>query len=110
MLGHPRDVDSAWVVPLVADAQRVPPDGRLRVHRTSDGGRTWTPNEGGLPDGCWVTPLRDAACLDDLDPVGVYVGTRAGAVYASADEGRTFTTVAENLPDVLCVRAAVLAG
>jgi photosystem II stability/assembly factor-like uncharacterized protein len=107
-LGHPRDADRAWVVPLTADMERVPPQGRLRVHRTEDGGSTWTANESGLPDDCWVTPLRDAACVDDLDPVGLYLGTRAGSVYASADEGRTFTTVAENLPDVLCVRAAVV--
>src|SRR4051794_28476664 len=107
-LGHPRDPATAWFVPLVADAQRVPPEGRLRVHRTTDGGASWTANESGLPDDCWVTPLRDAACVDDLDPVGVYLGTRAGTVYASADEGRTFTTVAENLPDVLSVRAAAL--
>ncbi|GAB3595298.1 exo-alpha-sialidase [Angustibacter peucedani] len=108
VLGHPRDRDTAWVVPLVADAERVPPQGQLRVHRTTDGGSTWVVSESGLPDGCWVTPLRDAACVDDLDPVGVYLGTRAGSVYASADEGRTFTTVAENLPDVLSVRAAAL--
>src|SRR4029077_19471882 len=93
-LGHPRDPDSAWVVPLVADAQRVPPQGKLRVLRTADGGRSWRPSASGLPDDCWVTPLRDAACVDDLDPVGVYLGTRAGSVYASADEGRTFSTIA----------------
>jgi photosystem II stability/assembly factor-like uncharacterized protein len=104
-LAHPRDRDSAWVVPLVADAQRVPPQGRLRVHRTTDAGASWAASEGGLPDGCWVSVLRDAGCVDTLDPVGVYVGTRAGSVYASGDEGRSFVTVAENLPDVLCVRA-----
>jgi hypothetical protein len=40
----------------------------------------------------------------------VYFGTRGGAVYASADEGATFTEVAGHLPDVLCVRAAVVAA
>jgi hypothetical protein len=55
-----------------------------------------------------VTTLRDAACVDDLDPVGVYFGTRSGTVWASADEGDTFTVVAEQLPDVMCVRAAVV--
>ena len=29
---------------------------------------------------------------------------------ASADEGETFTEVASHLPDVLCVRAAVVVG
>ena len=52
--------------------------------------------------------LRDAAAVDGGDPVGVYVGTRGGEVYASADEGESFSTVASHLPDVLCVRAAVL--
>ena len=52
--------------------------------------------------------MRDAFCADEGDPTGVYVGTRDGSVYASADEGDTFTTVAEHLPDVLVVRAARL--
>jgi hypothetical protein len=38
----------------------------------------------------------------------VYVGTRDGCVYASADEGDTFALVADHLPDVLTVRAARL--
>ena len=80
----------------------------MRVHRSIDGGATWTPNRSGLPDGCWSVVLRDAACVDTLDPVGVYVGTRDGVVYAGADEGATFTTVVAHLPDVLCVRAVVL--
>ena len=52
--------------------------------------------------------LRDAAAVDTADPVGVYFGTRGGEVYGSADEGATFRTVAAHLPDVLCVRAAVI--
>ena len=39
---------------------------------------------------------------------GLYVGTRNGDVFASADEGATFTRILEQLPDVLCVRVAVL--
>ena len=50
--------------------------------------------------------LRDALCVDEGDPTGVYVGTRDGCVYASADEGDTFALVADHLPDVLVVRAA----
>ncbi|MDQ1595091.1 MAG: hypothetical protein QOH40_1647, partial [Arthrobacter pascens] len=48
------------------------------------------------------------AAVDAAEPVGVYFGTRGGAVYASADEGETFAEVASHLPDVLCVRAAVV--
>jgi photosystem II stability/assembly factor-like uncharacterized protein len=98
-----RTPGTAWVVPLVADAQRVPPEGQLRVHRTRDGGRTWTPLGAGLPDGCWVSVLRDAMCTDGGS--GLYLGTRDGCVYASDDEGDHFALVAEHLPDVLVVRA-----
>ncbi|MGY1827553.1 exo-alpha-sialidase [Blastococcus sp. SYSU DS0541] len=99
---------TAWVVPLVADVQRVPPDGRLRVHRTRDAGGSWTEVGAGLPDGSWTAVLRDAFCTDDHETTGVYLGTRDGCVYASADEGETFTLVADHLPDVLVVRAARL--
>jgi len=104
----PRTPGTAWVIPLVADMQRVPPDGRLRVHRTRDAGETWSEFGAGLPDGTWASVLRDAFCADTGDPTGLYLGTRDGCVYASADEGETFTTVAEHLPDVLTVRAALL--
>ena len=109
MVSSPRTPGTAWVVPLVADMERLPPGGRLRVHRTGDGGATWTELAAGLPDASWAAVMRDAACADEGDPTGVYVGTRDGCVYASADEGDTFTLVAAHLPDVLVVRAARLA-
>lgn len=108
MLADPRRGGRIWVVPLVADAQRIPPDGRLAVHRSDDAGQTWQRLDAGLPADEYNAVLRDAACVDTDDPVGVYVGTRGGEVYASADAGESFTQVAGHLPDVLCVRAAVL--
>jgi photosystem II stability/assembly factor-like uncharacterized protein len=108
ILAHPTRSGTAWVVPLVADGQRIPPGGRLRVHRTDDAGEHWQELGDGLPDDCWVSVLRDAACVDAADPVGVYLGTRDGCVYASADEGLTFATVAEHLPDVLSLRVGVV--
>ncbi|WP_299955879.1 sialidase family protein [uncultured Modestobacter sp.] len=108
MLADPRRGGRIWVVPLVADGQRIPPDGRLAVHRSDDAGETWQRLDAGLPVDEYNAVLRDAACVDAGDPVGVYVGTRGGEVYASADAGESFTQVAGHLPDVLCVRAAVL--
>jgi len=52
--------------------------------------------------------LRDAAAADTHERAGIYFGTRNGELYASADEGDSFARVADQLPDVLCVRAAVL--
>ena len=45
----------------------------------------------GLPDHSYTCVLRDAACRSTTaDPVGVYLGTRNGDVFASADEGESF--------------------
>jgi hypothetical protein len=108
MLSHPHRSGTAWVIPLKADGERIPPGGHLAVHRTDDGGATWQASDAGLPRGEYNAVLRDAACVDDDAVAGVYFGTRGGSVYASADEGRTFREVASHLPDVLSVRAAVV--
>lgn len=108
MLTHPRQSGTAWVIPMKADSERIPPDGKLAVHRTDDAGNTWTRLDQGLPTADYNAVLRDAAAVDAADPVGVYFGTRGGDVYASADEGGSFARVAAHLPDVLCVRAAVI--
>ena len=53
----PADPDSAYVIPLVADMDRVTPEGRVRVYETRDAGASWAPRgrrpAGGarLPDG-----------------------------------------------------------
>ncbi len=95
-------------MPLEADERRIPVGGRMRVHRTRDAGATWTEHGPGLPDGSYTVVLRDAACVDADRPTGVYLGTRDGCVYASADEGETYSLVADHLPDVLSVRAALV--
>lgn len=110
-LAHPRRPGVAWVVPLEADSRRVPPKGRLRIHRTDDAGQTWQELGAGLPDGAWTSVLRDAACvLDRGEEVSALlaVGTRDGCVYVSTDDGETMVEVARHLPDVLSVRAAVV--
>ncbi len=111
MLAHPRRGGTIWVVPLVADRERIPPGGRLAVHRSEDGGRSWKQLDSGLPGRCFASVLRDAAgVVDNGDgaPAGLVLGTRDGRVLASADEGDSFTLVADGLPDVLCVRAVAV--
>lgn len=108
VVASPKVAGTAWVVPLVADMQRVPPAGNLRVHRTRDAGESWSEVGAGLPDRSWTSVLRDAFCADDAERTGLYVGTRDGCVYASADEGETFDLVVDHLPDVLVVRAVQL--
>jgi photosystem II stability/assembly factor-like uncharacterized protein len=107
MVTHPRRGGVAYTFPIESDGMRLPPDRRCRVFRTDDAGATWTALSDGLPAGRYYgAVLRDAMCVDDADPAGVYFGTRNGEVFASADEGEHWVSVAEHLPDVLCVRAA----
>ena len=108
MQAHPRRGDSVWVVPITSDREHVPPHGELQVQHTTDAGRTWQVHDSGLPQPSWTCVLRDASGVDSREDTGFYFGTRNGDVYASTDGGASFTRIAEQLPDVLCVRAVDL--
>ncbi|WP_166352290.1 WD40/YVTN/BNR-like repeat-containing protein [Phytoactinopolyspora limicola] len=109
VVAHPHRPDTAWVVPLTADIERVPPDRTLQVWRTDDAGVSWKKATVSTAGTFYASVLRDAFTTDDVpEAAGVYVGTRDGSVYASADEGETWSEVVRHLPDVLCVRAATL--
>lgn len=106
---HPRRSVTAYVLPLEGDFFRCVPEGRCQVWRTTDGGASWEGLGKGLPDhNAYLTVLRDAFCADDLDPHGLYFGTRTGELFGSRDEGESWSLVTEHLPPVLCVKAAVL--
>lgn len=101
----PHDSKRAFVIPLVADVDRVTPEGRVRVYETRNRGKSWTPLEQGLPqDDAYLTILRQAFCTDGENPLGLYFGAESGDVFGSVDGGATWTSVAERLPPVLSVR------
>jgi photosystem II stability/assembly factor-like uncharacterized protein len=111
VVAHPNRAGTAYVFPVVADAFRMPPGGAGRVYRTTDGGESWQPSGVGLPsEGFWSLALRDAFSSDAGDPLGLYLGTRSGEVWASGDEGDTWSLAVAHLPDVLTVRATVLSA
>jgi photosystem II stability/assembly factor-like uncharacterized protein len=106
---HPHRPGTAYVFPLRGDFDRIPADAKCRVYRTTDAGESWEELSDGLPDEpTYFSVLRDAMCADDGDPAGLYVGTRTGEVFASADEGETWSSIARHLPDVLCLRASTI--
>jgi hypothetical protein len=43
-----------------------------------------------------------------MEPAGVYFGTTSGSVFASADEGDSWTCIAEHLPSVSSVETLVV--
>jgi photosystem II stability/assembly factor-like uncharacterized protein len=103
----PADPDSAYVIPLQADTDRVTPDGRVRVYETRDAGRTWTPRGDGLPQSdAYLTVLRHG-----FDRVGegpaleLYFGATSGELFGSPDAGATWSTAADRLPPVYSVSA-----
>jgi len=106
---HPTDADSAWIVPLESDQFRCTPEGKLRVYRTQDAGKSWKAAADGLPQkDAFETVLRDAMAVDTLDKTGVYFGTRSGKLFASADEGESWMTLADGLPPIVAVKTAIV--
>lgn len=107
---HPRDPETLYLVPLNGDIQgRYVPEAKAAVWRTRDGGRNWTDLRDGLPQqDVYFGVLRQAMATDSLEPAGVYFGTGSGALYGSADEGDSWTRIAEHLPAVLSVETLVL--
>jgi photosystem II stability/assembly factor-like uncharacterized protein len=104
----PADPDSAYVIPLVADTDRVTPEGRLAVYETRDAGATWTPRGEGLPqEHAYLTILREAFDWAGEGPsLELYFGATSGAVFGSGDAGASWFGAATHLPPVLSVAAA----
>ncbi len=90
-----------FVVPLLADNNRVVPDGALKVWRSRDRGRTWRALTKGLPQKeHFVGVLRDAMCADPLTPAGVYLGTTGGELFYSRDDGDSWTKLPASFPRI----------
>jgi photosystem II stability/assembly factor-like uncharacterized protein len=105
----PADPDSAYVIPLVADDDRVTPDGRVRVYETRDAGGTWTARGDGLPQqDAYLTILRHAFdWAGEGSALELYFGATSGEVFGSADAGASWFSAASRLPPVYSVRAAL---
>ena len=105
----PADPDSAYVIPLEADVDRVTPGGRVRVYETRDAGATWTARGDG--------PARRGRLPDDPAPgVRPRAARATGSSCTSARRratcsarrtpARRWFAAAEHLPPVYSVRAS----
>ena len=103
----PADPDSAYVIPLTADTDRVTAGGRVRVYETRDAGASWTARSEGLPQDAYLTVLRLALCTCSQGPrLELYFGATSGDVFGSADAGASWSAVADHLPPVNSLSAS----
>ena len=114
---HSREPDTYYVVPedkVMEDGEiggnvRYVTDARFRVYRTRNGGRDWEALTNGLPqDRAYLHVMREGMATDTLDPCGIYVGTTAGQVFYSRDDGDSWQLLVENLPPINSVEVAVV--
>ena len=105
---HPHDRDTFYVIPLDPGHGRCMPDGKAAVWRTRDAGSSWERLDKGLPQqDAHLGVLREGMAIDGLDSPGLYFGTSTGQVFASADEGETWSEIASYLPAISSVEVAV---
>jgi photosystem II stability/assembly factor-like uncharacterized protein len=101
---HPKDPDTAWFVPGVADQQRVPVGGAFAVNRTRDGGRTFDTLRNGLPQShCYDLAYRHGLAVAG-DGRSLLLGTTTGNLWSSSDAGDHWVGVSQHLPPIHAVR------
>jgi photosystem II stability/assembly factor-like uncharacterized protein len=104
---HPHDRDTFYVIPLDPGHARCMPDGQAAVWRTRDGGSSWQKLTRGLPqEHAHLGVLRAAMAIDRDDLPGLYFGTSTGQLFASTDEGDSWTELADHLPPIWSVEVA----
>jgi photosystem II stability/assembly factor-like uncharacterized protein len=105
----PNKADTVFIIPIESDEFRCTPEAKLRVYRTSDGGDSWEPLTGGLPqEDALETILRDNMKADANNPTGLYFGTRNGKLFGSANGGDSWNMIREGLPPITCVKTATI--
>ena len=111
MVVHPRNADTAWVFPMDGSTvwPRVSPGGKPAAYVTKNAGKSWVRLDRGLPrTNAWWTVKRQAMTADAHEPIGLYLGTTSGEVWASRTEGSTWVCLARHLPEIYSVEAAEL--
>ncbi len=107
MVVDPGDPDSAYVIPLRSDGDRVTAEGRVKVYETRDAGARWAERGDGLPQqDAYLTILRQAFDrAGEGSALELYFGATSGDLFGSGDAGATWFTAAAHLPPIYSVRA-----
>jgi len=97
---HPRDPDKAWFVPGIKDERRIPPDARLVVTHTRDGGRSFETLSAGLPEEkAYDVVYRHALAIDDSGEILAF-GSTTGNLWLSENGGARWQQLSGYLPPI----------
>lgn len=109
-VSHPHKAGCYYIAPLNGDqVGRFMPDGATAIYRTQDYGQSWEPLRTGLPqEGAYFGVLRQAMATDGLKPPGIYAGSSTGHLFASADEGESWSEIASYFPMISSIEAYVV--
>jgi len=106
------DPESCYVAPLEPEGGMYrATTGKFRVYRLqgANGAPSWEELANGLPsEDAYLSVLREGMAHDSLQPGGVYVGTGTGQIFHSPDAGASWREIAQHLPPILSVSAAVV--
>ncbi len=105
---HPTDPRTIYIVPEESDEYHISVDGRLAVWRSRDAGNSWTRLTNGLPERAHVNVLREAMGTDSFEEAGIYFGTNTGQLFFTRDAGERWELLANFLPPIQSVEAAVV--
>ncbi|HSI58183.1 MAG TPA: exo-alpha-sialidase [Ideonella sp.] len=101
---HPRDPLTAWTVPAVADERRIPVDAAFAVQRTRDGGQSFEALREGLPQAdCYDLVYRHGLDVA-ADGRHLLMGSTTGHLWASANGGDDWQSVAAHLPPIYALK------
>ena len=105
---HPTDPKTIYVALEESDEYRMSVDGKFSVWRSKDAGETWQRKTKGLPKQAHLVVLREAMATDDFEDAGIYIGTNTGQLFYSRDSGENWELLADFLPPINSVEAAVV--
>ena len=105
---HPTDPNTIYIVLEESDEYRMSVDGRFSVWRSRDAGNIWGRLSTGLPERAHLDVLREAMATDTFNDAGIYIGTNTGQLFYSRDSGDHWELLADFLPPIQSVEAAVI--
>jgi len=105
---HPTDPRTIYIALEESDQFRMSVDGQFSVWRSRDAGDSWERITKGLPEKAHLVALREAMATDTFEDAGIYVGTNTGQLFYSCDSGDSWDLLADFLPPIQSVEAAVI--